>query len=826
MVNETAQADVASRSPSGASSDPRSDGATAEERERFAVFKVLRNTTLRRIAIGGATDGHHADLLLVSPLSERVLPAEEAARFAYGRWESRNIITVEELSQRTETGPTLSEFGTLLYFVAWFYLIVLGSITIPIALLLDYPWTRVLLIDVAIAVPCSLLTAALIYRQRRLRRKLRFDRSERLDRGQDRMFVGFRQWLFQGFYLVIVFSVSFGIPTLLFFGYGQGRELLSFDLPAVGLLGRAFQWVFIAIASSLPGLLYYIFGRREMQALRVNFIRDVMRLDPELVTEREAEVKYGHMVDQVHGGATVRDLLFGTGLPILMCTLLVTVCWTLAFSPFGDASSMEVDTLYQLFLPGRQAFFFGFLGAYFFGVNLVFRRYVQSDLTPKAYSHIMLRILVTTILVWAVTLLPVIDELSAILVVVAFIIGIFPETGMALLREYARKTLGDWGFFRALQERLPLTDLEEINLYEQARLLEEGVESIEHLVHHKLPELMLRTRIPTPRLVYLFDRAALYLHLRQGEATDALPSERAAAGNAAVAKDLQILEDLGIRTATELERWATKTTTEQSPYLLGTFKREEVEVPRLPVILDALDQETCTPLLRRWHVMSSASETVYDPDEFYAPPRASTVRFDRAPSLQGNGSGAPAPSPNGKDVSGPEQATQPVDLPGGIAVPLHVEGATRGHQRLDPPVADEPGHDQSEGRAVPQHRLVGSPEVRVADEAAPHQPGDGHGQPHQHGEGHPPAVEAVAGAQDRDTRDDGGRSADRGPVDGAALPGALEATARESERPGLSSRPPEGADQAREQPEEVRRRRARPQRGGGHREPADGQRAS
>ena len=70
-----------------------------------------------------------------------------------------------------------------------------------------------------------------------------------------------------------------------------------------------------------------------------------------------------------------------------------------------------------------------------------------------------------------------------------------------------------------IAERDPLTNLEGIDLYDRARLLDEGVSNVEGLAHHDLIELMLQTRIPAPRLVDWIDQAILYLHV--GVAGDA-----------------------------------------------------------------------------------------------------------------------------------------------------------------------------------------------------------------------------------------------------------------------------------------------------------------
>ena len=52
-----------------------------------------------------------------------------------------------------------------------------------------------------------------------------------------------------------------------------------------------------------------------------------------------------------------------------------------------------------------------------------------------------------------------------------------------------------------LDQRSPLTQLDEIDVYERTRLEEEGITSVQALARHDLVDLMLSSRIPAPRLI-------------------------------------------------------------------------------------------------------------------------------------------------------------------------------------------------------------------------------------------------------------------------------------------------------------------------------------
>ncbi len=174
--------------------------------------------------------------------------------------------------------------------------------------------------------------------------------------------------------------------------------------------------------------------------------------------------------------------------------------------------------LLQLFVPFPSAITFGFLGAYFFSLTDVLRRYARGDLKPKAYSSISVRVLVVIILAWVLDRIVVPANNGAVTswfggvkLAFIFLVGIFPETGLTYIREIVRAQFGK--LIAIPQEQNPLTDLDGVDLYDRTRLLDEGVTNIESLAHHDFIDLMMETRIPVARLVDWVDQAILYLHV-------------------------------------------------------------------------------------------------------------------------------------------------------------------------------------------------------------------------------------------------------------------------------------------------------------------------
>jgi hypothetical protein len=344
--------------------------------------------------------------------------------------------------------------------------------------------------------------------------------------------------------IVAIVLIAFGLPLLLI-----GWPSTNYAPQWLGVLGiapisnpfnQAVAWndylpraIFIAAAAMLPAVLYYLFVRLQWRTHRLNLLQQITLLDPSIETLDDAEQVYGGLVNECYLGAQ-SGLLGGLQVTLLISTILITLGWSMALLPIDRE-------LQRVFTPPIVA---GFLGAYFFAVNLIFRRYVRADLSHKAYSHISLRIICTFILVWIIsgivaltsstatqaltpqptTVAPLLEPTASMLeqiltaretllplVVTAFIIGIFPEVGLMIIRQYLSKVLHRLRV--QVREEHPLTELIGVTIYDQARFLEEGVENVENLAHSNPVELMCLTRLPAARLVYMIDQALLHLQV-------------------------------------------------------------------------------------------------------------------------------------------------------------------------------------------------------------------------------------------------------------------------------------------------------------------------
>jgi hypothetical protein len=197
------------------------------------------------------------------------------------------------------------------------------------------------------------------------------------------------------------------------------------------------------------------------------------------------------------------------------------------------------------------------------------------------------------------------DRLNRVTLPLVFLVGIVPETGVTLIREWLSRRRGLGRLGGPLEERHPLTELEGIDLYDRARLMDEGVTNIEGLAHHDLIDLMLETRIPVPRLVDWVDQAILYLHLTPPAPAGPGPDDRAR------------LRAYGIRTATDLETAhdaaKLRSKAEDGEGLLRVLDASpDARPPRLRVVLDALHDDEWLTYVRHWRRTTDVVHEVID----------------------------------------------------------------------------------------------------------------------------------------------------------------------------------------------------------------------
>jgi hypothetical protein len=419
------------------------------------------------------------------------------------------------------------------------------------------------------------------------------------------------RWVREKVALVLVLTLGFGIPaTVLLFATQLFDQLRrspgdALDAPLNRVVTfRLVQVVFLGIATTFPALLYFLFDRQNTATLRTRFLLAVFRLDRRIETARDWQAKYGRQADEAFGCHGEARLLRAHQAPVVVVTIVLALGWVLSFlnldavSVDGRGEMLAGGSLLQLFEPERGMVAFGFLGAYFFGVNTILRSYLRGDLRPKAYSQITARILIVVVLSSLVAITTFGDNTAVL--AVAFFAGIVPDTVLQGIWEITRKHIPSVHF----DEEHPLTELEGIDLYDRTRLEQEGVTNVESLAHCDLVDLLLQTRIPPGRLVDWVDQAILYLHVGGDDAT------------------WRRLRAMGVRTATDLLANA-------KPHSTSVLKGlgvacNEVAGARLTVLLAAIADDEWVEQLQHWRA-NEAPESLTIPHPAASQAESTTV---------------------------------------------------------------------------------------------------------------------------------------------------------------------------------------------------------
>lgn len=262
------------------------------------------------------------------------------------------------------------------------------------------------------------------------------------------------------------------------------------------------------------------------------------RREEENIYRRRFEELYGPPSDRDASGAPVRKtravrLERAHKLQVLIATVLIALGWVFVVQPETVFARSITPADFQVRgLPAipAESLSFAFLGAYFFVLQMLVRRFFQNDLKPTAYVNATVRIIIVVLLVWVLD--PVLPESlgQAERSAIAFVIGVFPTIGWQALQSFVAVLLKR--AVPALEAKDPLSELDGMNVWYEARLVEEGIEDVQNLATTDISNALLRTRIPPERLIDWVDQALLHLHAEED--------------------DRKQLRRFGIRTATNL----------------------------------------------------------------------------------------------------------------------------------------------------------------------------------------------------------------------------------------------------------------------------------
>ncbi len=295
--------------------------------------------------------------------------------------------------------------------------------------------------------------------------------------------------------------------------FGGGRvQLTSGDEAHHVLVVRCLQLVLVVLVSMVPALMYFQFDREKLTTLVDRWLHVIFRLDPSVGTVADVDAKYGRRVEEFLGaslsiGGELPSKRLRDRSPVVLSTLLIALGWIIVVLSVPTTGSQGAPaSVPEMFHPLLTPVTMGFLGAYFLAVQVALRGFVRGDLKPKTYNVITVRILMAVVLAWALQALA--GDGTAVLAA-AFLGGVVPSTVLLMVRAATGRGATNDG---ELDQRSPLTQLDEIDVYERTRLEEEGITSVQALARHDLVDLMLSSRIPAPRLIDWVDQAMLQQH--------------------------------------------------------------------------------------------------------------------------------------------------------------------------------------------------------------------------------------------------------------------------------------------------------------------------
>ena len=195
---------------------------------------------------------------------------------------------------------------------------------------------------------------------------------------------------------------------------------------------------------------------------------------------------------------------------------------------------------------------FGFMGAYMFSLQLTVRAFFQNDLRSGTYVGLVERLVVVTILVTViyVTWEGLLDGAGeGLQVLVAFLVGSFPLVGQEWLAQVTASRLRR--HVPSISSQHPLSEIDGMSVWYQARLLEEGIEDVQNLATANIVDVVMHSRAPVGRIVDWIDQALLRQHLPP-LTPPAKKQDRRDSDAGMDTALLQALGALGVRTATDL----------------------------------------------------------------------------------------------------------------------------------------------------------------------------------------------------------------------------------------------------------------------------------
>lgn len=268
----------------------------------------------------------------------------------------------------------------------------------------------------------------------------------------------------------------------------------------------SFVFIVWAFASFIPATFYLFIGKKQKK-LKASIHKNLKRIDPDY-NKDVVEEKFNHVFK-------VDNYTF----PLQTASLICFFGWLFVLFPYGPLLGnpehfkdfILVDFKGIITNIGNNAplVTYGFLGAYFYSIQFLFRRSLQADLKPTTYMFVNMRFFISFIIVFVASLL--FSGEIGVFCAFAFFVGIFPTSGI----NWIQRSLIRYGFptRKTMEDGQSLYLIEGLTIWDETRLMEEGIENVQNLATTNVQELIINTNFNTNRLIDWIDQAYLIMHV-------------------------------------------------------------------------------------------------------------------------------------------------------------------------------------------------------------------------------------------------------------------------------------------------------------------------
>ncbi len=229
---------------------------------------------------------------------------------------------------------------------------------------------------------------------------------------------------------------------------------------------------------------------------------------------------------------TLAVVTYGLAHPYIVQQGLTVGIWEEIVDIFGAGGQFP-----RAILAGRIVFF-GWMGAYIYSVQIIYRRFLSYDLTPSVYIFVANRFFLALVVgsIMGIALgtfsraagMPF-DVNMVTVYIVTFFVGFFPEQGINWISATAKKALRQT---QAIAKEKSLSDVEGLSIWHQGRLRQEGIENAQNLATADVLNLVVNTSFSVSQVIDWVDQAILLVY--------ASPSQ------------FEALENIGLRCASDV----------------------------------------------------------------------------------------------------------------------------------------------------------------------------------------------------------------------------------------------------------------------------------